>query len=137
MERYVHKVKYYETDKMGITHHSNYVRWMEEARVDFFNRIGLNYKSLELAGLFSPVVSVKCDFKSPTTFEDEVAIEVKIKEFSGVKLILSYCMVNTANGEVVLSGESSHCFTDKDGKLIILKKSYPELNEKLNTVSDL
>ena len=135
MEKYVHRVKYYETDKMGITHHSNYVRWMEEARIDFFRKIGLSYKSLESMEIFSPVVSVECDFKSPTTFEDEVEIEVKAEEFRGVKLILGYRMINRFGGEVVLTGRSVHCFADKEGKPIILKKTYPELNEKLKSVA--
>lgn len=135
MEKYVHKVKYYETDKMGNTHHSNYIRWMEEARVDFFEQAKLSYKALESAGVFSPVVSVECDFKSPTTFEDEVEIEVKAEEFTGVKLILNYRMINRVSGEVVLTGRSAHCFIDKDGKLIILKKTHPQLNEKLKSLS--
>ena len=135
MERYVHKVKYYETDKMGITHHSNYIRWMEEARVDFFDKIGLSYKYLESVGVFSPVVSVECDFVSPTTFEDEVEIEVKVEEFKGVKLILSYTM-KKCSGETVATSKSSHCFVDKDGKLVILKRSFPELDEKLKSISD-
>ena len=134
MEEYIHKVKYYETDKMGVTHHSNYIRWMEEARVDFFDRIGLNYGFLESEGLFSPVVSVECDFKSPTTLDDEVGIEVTVEEFTGVKLILSYRMTKS-KGEVASTGRSVHCFVDKEGKLIILKRSYPEINEKLKRLS--
>ena len=134
MEKYVHKVKYYETDKMGITHHSNYIRWMEEARVDFFYKIGLSYKYLESVGVFSPVVSVECDFVSPTTFEDEVEIEVKVEEFKGVKLILSYNM-KKSSGETVAVSKSSHCFVDKDGKLVILKRSFPELDAKLKAIA--
>ena len=134
MEKYVHKVKYYETDKMGITHHSNYIRWMEEARVDFFDKIGLSYKYLESVGVFSPVVSVECDFVSPTTFEDEVEIEVKVEEFKGVKLILSYNM-KKSSGETVATSKSSHCFVDKDGKLVILKRSFPELDAKLKAIA--
>ena len=53
MEIYKHKVQYYETDKMGITHHSNYIRWMEEARIDFLSRIGWDYKSMEDSGIIS------------------------------------------------------------------------------------
>ena len=51
MEIYRHKVQYYETDKMGITHHSNYIRWMEEARIDFLAQIGWNYERLEVMGI--------------------------------------------------------------------------------------
>lgn len=57
---YQHIVQYYETDKMGITHHSNYIRWMEEARVSFFAEYGWDYKTLEESGIASPVISVSC-----------------------------------------------------------------------------
>ena len=101
METYIHNVKYYETDKMGITHHSNYVRWMEEARIDFLDQLGLGYKKLEAAGIISPVVSVECEYKAPTTFDDRVEISVEVQEFRGVKLVLGYTMVNTEDGKTV------------------------------------
>ena len=78
MEKYIHKVNYYETDKMGITHHSNYIRWMEEARIDFLEQIGLGYKKLEEDGIISPVIHVECDYKLPTTFDDKIEIDVAV-----------------------------------------------------------
>ena len=72
---YTHKVQYYETDKMGITHHSNYIRWMEEARIDFLEKSGFSYDKLEKDGIISPVVSVECSYKKTTTFSDEISIE--------------------------------------------------------------
>ncbi len=131
METYTHKVQYYETDKMGITHHSNYIRWMEEARIDFFNQIGMSYRYLESEGIFSPVVSVECDYKASSTFEDVIEIEVQIEEFKGVKLILSYLMRKADGGEIVAKGKTSHGFVDKEGRLIVLKKSYPKMYEDL------
>ena len=121
MEPYRHTVQYYETDKMGITHHSNYIRWMEEARIDFLDQIGLSYKLLEAAGVFSPVVSVECSFKAPTTFEDEVAIEVKVEEYKAAKLILGYDMTKIGSDETVCTARSVHCFVDREGKLIALR----------------
>ncbi|MBO4897451.1 MAG: acyl-CoA thioesterase [Clostridia bacterium] len=131
MEKYIHKVNYYETDKMGITHHSNYVRWMEEARIDFLDKIGCGYKKMEDDGIVSPVVKIECEYKTPTTFDDKVEIEVFIKEFKGVRLVLSYKMTNAKTGETVLTAESIHCFLDKSGKPIILKKTFPEIDKKL------
>ena len=60
---YEHKIQYYETDKMGITHHSNYIRFIEEARIDWLDRIGWSFAKLESMGLSSPVISVKCEYK--------------------------------------------------------------------------
>ena len=135
MEKYIHKVKYYETDKMGITHHSNYVRWMEEARIDFLDRIGLSYKAMEDAGIVSPVVAVSCEYKSPTTFDDEVGVTVSVGEFRGVKLVLLYTMVNEKDGRTVMQGSSAHCFLDESGRPIALKKRFPELDAALKALA--
>ena len=131
MDKYIHKVQYYETDKMGITHHSNYIRWMEEARVDFFDKVGYNYKKLEDEGIISPVVEVECNYKISTRFEDYVEIEVKVKEFKGVKLIFEYIMKKVDTEEIVATGLSKHCFVNSGNRPIILKKEFPELDKKL------
>ena len=131
MEKYIHKVQYYETDKMGITHHSNYIRWMEEARVDFLAKIGYPYNKLEEDGVISPVIGVECRYILPTTFNDEIEIEVNVEEYRGVKLVISYIMKNVKTQKVVLEGKTKHCFVNGEGKPIILKKSYNELDETL------
>ena len=137
MEKYIHKVQYYETDKMGITHHSNYIRWMEEARIDFFEKQGISYSKLEEIGIISPVVEVNCKYKVVTKFEDEIEILTKIKEFNGVKLIFEYEMRNSKTGEINTIAESKHCFVNNDGKPIILKREFPDLDEKLkNMIED-
>lgn len=125
MHTYIHKVRYYETDKMGITHHSNYIRWMEEARVDFLDRIGYGYAKLESDGIISPVIGAECQYKHPTTFDDEVKITVGAEEFKGVRLVITYTMTNATTGDLVLTGKTMHCFTDVNGKPIILKKQFP------------
>ena len=130
---YTHKVQYYETDKMGITHHSNYIRWMEEARVDFLEKIGWDYAKLESMGIVSPVLNLSCDYKKTTSFSDDISIEVSIRELRGVKLFLSYVMKND-KGETVCTAESSHAFLDANGRPLRLKQDYPEL---FMTLTDL
>ena len=73
---YQHKVQYYETDKMGITHHSNYIRWMEEARVDYMAQLGYPYDRLEREGIGSPVLEAHCNYKHSTTYPDVIKIAV-------------------------------------------------------------
>ena len=131
MKNYIHKVNYYETDKMGVTHHSNYIRWMEEARIEFLTQIGYPYDKLEEMGIISPVIGIECDYKASTTFSDEVEIEVKIKEFKGVRLVIEYAMTNLKTEELVANGISKHCFVNTEGKPVILKKSFPEFDKKL------
>ena len=131
---YIHPVQYYETDRMGITHHSNYIRWMEEARVDFLSQIGWDYARLEEMGIISPVINVNCDYKKTTTFADKVSIKVSVKEFKGVKLFLSYEMKNE-DGAVVCTATSSHAFLTKEGKPIRVQKEYPEFYKTLSELA--
>ena len=131
---YIHTVQYYETDRMGITHHSNYIRWMEEARVDFLSQIGWDYARLEDMGIISPVINVNCDYKKTTTFADKVYIKVSVKEFKGVKLFLSYEMKNE-DGVVVCTATSSHAFLTKEGKPIRVQKEYPEFYKTLSELA--
>ena len=131
MKKYIHKVNYYETDKMEITHHSNYIRWMEEARIDFLEQIGFSYYKLEEDGIISPVIAVECDYRMSTTFGDNIEIQVEIEEFKGVKLVIKYTMKNANTNEIVLIGRTKHCFLNKDNKPIILKKDFPEFDKRL------
>jgi len=130
MKPYIHEVKYYETDQMKITHHSNYIRFMEEARIDMQRQIGWDYIEFERVGIVSPVVSVCCDYKKTTTFADVVEIEVKVKKINGAKISLAYIL--TCNGDIVATGESQHCFMDETGRLVNMKKRYPEFYETVN-----
>lgn len=135
MENYIHKVNYYETDKMGITHHSNYIRWMEEARIDYLEKVGLGYDKLEEQGVISPVIGIECEYKTPTTFSDRVEIKVEIEEYKGVRLIVKYTMINQKTKDLVLEGRTKHCFISSEGKPIILKRSFPLLDERLKELA--
>ena len=136
MSTYIHKVNYYETDKMGITHHSNYIRFMEEARMNFLSEIGYPMTRLEAEGITSPVVSVNCEYKHPTTYSDEIEIEVTLTQYTGVKLSLSYVMKNINTGVVVAVASSTHCFIDANGRPIAIKKFFPEFDQVLRSEED-
>lgn len=129
MYQYEHKIKYYETDKMGVTHHSNYIRIMEEARIEWMEHIGFSYKKCEDLGAISPVLSVKCSYKKTTTFDDVITVKVRLKQYNGLKLTVEYEMIK--EGEIVAIGETEHCFLSESGKPLILKKTYPKLDEVL------
>ena len=131
---YIHKVNYYETDKMGVTHHSNYIRWMEEARVDFLDKVGLSYDKIEALGIVSPVIGIECEYKVSTTFNDEIEIDVKVKEYKGVRMIIEYKMTNKNTGDIVLTGISKHCFINKENKPVRMKNEFPEIDEKLRAL---
>lgn len=134
MYRYIHKVQYYETDKMQITHHSNYIRFMEEARIGFLDACGYSYAHFEEEGVISPVVSVSCDFKKKTTFSDVIEIEVRVGLVKPARFVLVYTMY--VKGEVVCTADSEHCFVRKDGSIVNIKKEYPEFFAILNSESE-
>lgn len=129
MSNYKHTIQYYETDKMGITHHSNYIRFMEEARIHFLKEAGWPYDKLEEEEVISPVVGVTCDYKKTTTFPDELEIVVVVLEVSPVKFRLGYTM--TVSEKIVCTATSTHCLLSKDGRPISIPKQYPEFYEML------
>ena len=124
MNVYTHKVNYYETDKMGISHHSNYIRFMEEARVDFLSQIGFPFDKIEEEGIISPVIRVEYSYRKTTTFADVISIKVEVDKLSPVKLCLKYEL--TCNGEVCGIGKSEHCFLNQEGRPVIVEKEKPE-----------
>ena len=127
------KINYYETDRMGIVHHSNYIRFLEEARCAFLDYIGIPYKAIEDMGLMIPVLGVNCKFKHHVTFDDVILIKVSVKDFNGVRLIISYEVTDKNTSDLVLTGETTHCFTDDKLKPVNIKKHYPEIFEKFKT----
>lgn len=133
---YEHKAKYYETDQMGIIHHSNYIRWMEDARLDLLEQMGYDYQRLEESEIISPVVSLECQYKSMVHFHDTVVIETKISDYNGVKMTIQYRMTDKETGELRCLAKSEHCFLNMSGKPISLKRSYPELDTKFFEMVD-
>lgn len=129
MVPYIHKVNYYETDKMGITHHSNYIRFMEEARVDFMEQIGYGYDKMEESGVGSPVIGIEANYKKTTTFPDVIEVSVRALKISAFKLTIGYEM--NCKGEVVFTGSSMHCFLDSNGRPVVLEKNFPEFYKAL------
>lgn len=127
---YERKINYYETDAMQIVHHSNYIRFMEESRIILLEKAGLPYSKMEEEGILIPVLGVNCEYKHPARFEETILVDVSIKEYTGVKIIMQYKITNKENGNLLLTGETKHCFTDSKLKPVSLKKVKPEMHEK-------
>ena len=118
------KVQYYETDMMGVAHHSNYIRWMEEARIAFMDEMGFPYRQMEAEGILSPVRSLQVNYLKPCTFGDEIDITVGVKDFNGVVITMAYDM--RVNGEAVFRGISEHVFLNREGKFVRMRRVMPE-----------
>ncbi len=128
---YIRTANYYETDQMKIIHHSNYIRWMEEARVDVMDQIGFGYDKMESMGVFSPVLGVSIEYKSMVRFNERVRIECRIGAYTGLQLRMLYRMTNLNTGAVCTECESRHGFLDGEGRIISLKRKYPEIHRLL------
>lgn len=114
MQTLTHRVQYYETDRMGVTHHSNYIRFMEEARVAYLEQLGFPYAELERRGVISPVTAVNCKYLATTTFDDRITVDVRVEAFNGVVLTIGYDMTKQ-DGTRVFTGSSEHCFLNPEG----------------------
>ena len=121
---YVRKANYYETDQMGIVHHSNYIRYFEEARLYFMDRIGCGAAQMETDGIIIPNVDAYARYEKPVRFYDEVTIEVRLEKFNGATMRYAYT-VRKENGAVAATGHTTHCFVDKDFKPMTLKRRFP------------
>ena len=133
---YKHLVQYYETDQMGIVHHSNYIRWFEEARSYLLEEMGFGYKKMEECGIISPVLSIRAEYKSMTHYYDTVVIDVNVVKYNGVKIVLEYIVKDEKPGEIRCVGESKHCFLDSSGHPVSIKRELPELNELFIGMAD-
>ncbi len=124
---YLRQAMYYETDQMAIIHHSNYIRWFEESRLYYLEQIGLGYDKLEAGGMLIPVLGVSCEYRSSVRFNDRVLILPKIKLFNGIKMTLEYQVLDAETFAVRATGESRHCFVNKDFKPINMKKNFKDM----------
>ncbi|UUX35375.1 acyl-CoA thioesterase [Fundicoccus culcitae] len=132
--RYIHEVQFYETDAMQIVHHSNYIRWFEEARISFLSELGYSYKKMEDEGLSVPVLAVDCRYKKSLRFGDTAEVRVMIDKFTPMRMNLSYEIYNTATAELTTTGSSEHCFLlSESGRPTSLKRTHPHILKALES----
>lgn len=124
------KINYYETDRMGVVHHSNYIRFMEEARCYWLEDVGMPFGAMEEKGVTIPTLGVSCSYKHHVTFGDVIVIEMYTTEYTGVRMTVKYRITNKQTGVVVATGETKHCFTNMELRPINLKKAAPEFSKK-------
>ena len=135
--KYLRTINYYETDRMNFVHHSNYIRYFEEARVWIMSQYGLEYAAIEKMGMIIPVLSIDVKYLRHITFADQIEIETCITKFTGIKMTVEYTVRNTADGTVTTTGKSTHCFLDaKTFMPVNLKTAYPEIYQIFMQMSE-
>lgn len=123
-------INYYETDKMGIVHHSNYIRFLEEARSRWLEALDMSMEHIESLGYTIPTLEVNCKYKHHVTSGDVILIKPRISEFNGVRMTVSYDVIDEKTGNTVIEAWTKHCFTDRSLRPVNIKKK----NEKINNV---
>jgi len=122
------KANYYETDQMGIIHHSNYIRWFEEARVDFMEQINFSYQKVNEYGIDFALLDVFCEYKSMVRFGDMTYIQVSLSELTEMKLTINYEITEEKSGKVCTTGSTKHFFYNNNKRRpVSLKREIPEL----------
>lgn len=120
---YLHTVQYYECDPMGVLHHSNYARIMEESRVEWMDRMGFGYERMEAEGVMSPVTAISLEYKRPAKFRDQIRVEIRVEELGNIRLRLRYEMF--VGDQLACKATSSHCFIE-NGRPVSLERRFPD-----------
>ncbi len=109
------KVRYAETDQMGVVHHGNYAEYLEIARLDWLDQLGVSYKTLEKEGVMLPVYELNTKFVKPAYFDDVLRIETQLRELPRVKIEFSYQVFNQ-NDELITTAYTILVFMDSETK---------------------
>lgn len=126
--------RYAETDQMGIIHHSVYAIYYEQARTEFFNAIGFRYNEVEADGLMTPLIELKCKYKKPAYYNEEIEVRTKLIELTPVKFTLQYDIYNKEE-QLINVGKTTLAWTDaKTLKVINLKKIKPQIYKELENI---
>jgi acyl-CoA thioester hydrolase len=117
------RVRYAETDQMGVVYHSNYFIWFEVGRVELLRQLGLTYKQMELEDqCFIAVVDARCRYRAPARYDDEVTIRTHLKNVREALIHFAYEAVRERDGELLAEGETVHIVTDAN----LNKRPLPE-----------
>lgn len=121
------RVRYKETDQMGVVHHGNYLTWFEVGRTEMLRQLGNGYRAVEEQGLLLPVTDASLSYHKPAFYEDLVTIETELHDYTGIRLVFHYRVV--CHDDLLATGETKHCWTNKELKPVRLKKHSLELHE--------
>ncbi len=109
------RVRYSETDQMGIVYHAHYLVWFEIGRTEWCRAAGIPYAEMERAGLFIPVTRVEASFRRRSSYDDAIRIDSRMAELSGRGCAFAY-EVRGEGGDLVADGSTRHVFTDPSGR---------------------
>ncbi|CAM0496511.1 acyl-CoA thioesterase [Thermoanaerobacter kivui] len=125
------RVRYGETDKMGIVYYANYFNWFEIGRTEFFRSLGMSYRSLEEKNVMLPVIDAQCKYFSSALYDDLIIIRTRLEFVKGTRLKFLYDVIRKEDNKLLAQGYTEHPFTNLEKKPINLKKVMPEVYDIL------
>ncbi len=119
------RVRYAETDQMGVVYHSNHLIWFEVGRVEFMRELGFSYRDLEREdGRFIAVAEIKCRYRSPVYYDEEVIVRTWLKGARESVIVFNYELVRAENAALLAEGETTHIVTNAEMKIATLPAKY-------------
>lgn len=119
------RVRYAETDQMGVVYHSNHLIWFEVGRVEFLRQMGFSYRDMEREdGLFIAVAEAKCRYRAPVYYDEEVLVRTRLKTVRESVIVFSYELARANNGALLAEGETTHVVTNSEMKVSALPGKY-------------
>ncbi len=119
------RVRYAETDQMGVVYHSNYFIWFEVGRVELLRQLGFSYREMERQdGCYIAVVDARCRYKAPARYDDELLIRTRLKSVRESLVHFGYEAVRESDGTLLAEGETTHIVTDADMKITAIPEKY-------------
>jgi acyl-CoA thioester hydrolase len=110
------RVRYAETDKMGVVYYANYLVWFEVARADLLRALGWSYRDMELAGVALPVIEAHCQYHRPARYDDELEVRAEGNMLSRVRMEFTYQVVRREDQSLTASGRTVHAAVDLAGR---------------------
>ena len=119
------RVRYAETDQMGVVYHANHFIWFEVGRVELLRQLGFSYRDMEQSdGCFIAVVDARCRYKAPVRYDDEVIVRTQLKNVRESVIHFGYELVRADDGELLAEGETTHIVTDEEMQTRLLPEKY-------------
>jgi acyl-CoA thioester hydrolase len=119
------RVRYAETDQMGVVYHANYFIWFEVGRVELLRQLGFSYRDMETGdGCFIAVVDARCRYKAPARYDDEIIIRTHIKNIRESLIHFGYELLRANDGTLLAEGETTHLVTDLELKITPIPQKY-------------
>lgn len=129
------RVRYAETDQMGIVHHSNYFVWFEVGRTECIEVLGLSYQQLEDMGMMLPLVTCSCKFIEPAKYPEHLEIHTWVESIKAAKMVFGYHVIRKSDQKVLARGETVHGIVDNHFNILNVKKAFPKIYQKIHALT--